>query len=428
MKEISLINKNYIYIPDCNIIINSEFREKFRKHHQEFKIRHKEVSINEKNIRNHVSGLKHVLFELTRDCNLRCKYCSFNGTYFHQREREAQNIDFEIAKKAADYLYKIVKNKKKDFIIGFYGGEPLLKFSLLQRIVDYTKKVFRGWDLDFGLTTNGTIMNDEIADFFIKEKVRLTVSLDGPKENHDAKRVFANQKGSFDQVIKNLTMIRNRSEEYFNGIMFSVTVSKDLSFQKIVDFFKEYTLIKKNYLTMGFVSENDTSYYTQFYPDNKRLIDDYNNIFSLIKKKLKNKEELVPFEHVIFRTFFNAISNLDAKSFNHLGGSCLFDSRLYIDVYGRFHLCEKINDQFDYGNVNEGFNFQKMAHIAKSFIDVRKKHCMKCEMKFLCNVCYVHFAKDGEFRIDNSFCDNMKKLIKHDLGRLVELKEEGIEP
>ena len=87
--------------------------------------------------------------------------------------------------------------EKERVIIGFYGGEPLLEFELIKKCVKYARKELKGKQINFALTTNATLLNDEIINYFIEHSFIVTVSIDGPKEMHDDERRFAkNNKGS----------------------------------------------------------------------------------------------------------------------------------------------------------------------------------------------------------------------------------------
>lgn len=86
-----------------------------------------------------------MVLNLTENCNLRCRYCYLSEEYQFTRNRTENRMSFETAKKAVDryfsYLERIKKkipNKKAG--ITFYGGEPLLEFSLIKRIVNYCRE------------------------------------------------------------------------------------------------------------------------------------------------------------------------------------------------------------------------------------------------------------------------------------------------
>jgi uncharacterized protein len=53
----------------------------------------------------------------------------------------------------------------------------------------------------FSVTTNGTLLTDDDADFFEQHGFAVTVSLDGLRDVHDRQRPFRNGAGSFDRII-----------------------------------------------------------------------------------------------------------------------------------------------------------------------------------------------------------------------------------
>ena len=142
-----------------------------------------------------------LVLQITQNCNLRCSYCPYSQSSEKHRHHTNQNMSWETAKKAVDFYYD--KSIDADTAnISFYGGEPLLQFSLMKAVVAYSKKKFEGKKCVFSITTNATLLTKEIADFLITNEFRLAISLDGDKESNDRNRKFVSQKGSvFEKVI-----------------------------------------------------------------------------------------------------------------------------------------------------------------------------------------------------------------------------------
>ena len=86
--------------------------------------------------------------------------------------------------------------------ITFFGGETLMNFPLLERVVEYANQqaAALGRSIDFSLTTNATLLTPAIIQFLSDNRIGVTVSMDGPPEMHDALRVFANGRGSYDII------------------------------------------------------------------------------------------------------------------------------------------------------------------------------------------------------------------------------------
>ena len=87
-------------------------------------------------------------------------------------------------------------------------------------------------DVTYSITTNATLLTDEIIDFFKQYEVEVTISLDGPKEIHNSKRIAAiDGRGSFEQVIKSLKKIKSRWEQCSEKVNFNSVMSSEYGFQ-----------------------------------------------------------------------------------------------------------------------------------------------------------------------------------------------------
>lgn len=182
-----------------------------------------------------------ITLELTERCNLRCKYCIYNEGQGGYRNFGNRDMTYEIAKQGIDDL---IENSGDDSIyVGFYGGEPLLKFDLMKRCIDYCETI-SGKDITYAITTNGTLMTNEIAQYFAKlgRKIHITLSLDGPQAINDKYRVYKNGKGTFSDVLKGL---KNLLEAFKDKDTLSLGINTVLSepttdnLDKIETFFEE---------------------------------------------------------------------------------------------------------------------------------------------------------------------------------------------
>ncbi len=155
---------------------------------------------------------------VTDECNLRCKYCLINNCLPQVYSKTF--MTWNIAKTAVDMFFANLLNNPTDTDdsfknIIFYGGEPLLNFDVIKKVVEYVKSTYqqRLVDMDgtfrFSVITNGTAITNEVALFLGKhEDVSVTISLDGSKEVNDKKRVTTTGNGSFDMAIKGLNILK----------------------------------------------------------------------------------------------------------------------------------------------------------------------------------------------------------------------------
>lgn len=145
-----------------------------------------------------------VLF-LAQECNMRCIYCYGDGGKYAGNGMLSEETAF----RAVNWLMVNSKTAEK-VTIAFFGGEPLLNFPLLKRIVPYAKDqaMRRGKRVYFSISTNGSLLNDEIITFLREEDIGVFISFDGPPEYQNRQRPFTNGAGSYDKVFENIQKLR----------------------------------------------------------------------------------------------------------------------------------------------------------------------------------------------------------------------------
>ncbi|SIT80453.1 MULTISPECIES: radical SAM/SPASM domain-containing protein [Burkholderiaceae] len=141
-------------------------------------------------------------------CNLGCTYC-----YAQQGEfgGKAQNMPLATALAAVDLLVEQV-NEGGKINLAFMGGEPLANRAVLRAATTYAREraSSRGVRCYFSVTTNGSLLQEDDADFFEEHGFAVTVSLDGPAPVHNRLRPFKGGKGSFDAIVERLAPLLAR--------------------------------------------------------------------------------------------------------------------------------------------------------------------------------------------------------------------------
>lgn len=146
--------------------------------------------------------LQTLVLNLTNQCNLACTYCyEYGEDKVATPEGKPKFMDFETSRAAVDMLFA-ESGERRGVHITFFGGETLMNFPLLESVVQYAQDQSNalGRHIDFSLTTNATLLTPSIIDFLATNRIGVTVSMDGPPEMHNALRVFANGRGSYDIV------------------------------------------------------------------------------------------------------------------------------------------------------------------------------------------------------------------------------------
>lgn len=120
-----------------------------------------------------------IIFELTRDCNLHCKYCYVKDKHLYKGEV----MDFELYKKVIDKIVKerLIENRTGRLCFNFHGGEfTLVGKKMFKAYAEYAVKTFleNGINFELGCQTNATNIDDEWIDIFKHYGINVGVSLD----------------------------------------------------------------------------------------------------------------------------------------------------------------------------------------------------------------------------------------------------------
>ncbi len=162
--------------------------------------------------------VKALCLHVAHSCNLNCAYCfASQGKYHGDRAL----MSFEVGKQALDFLMDH-SGTRTNLEVDFFGGEPLMNWDVVKRLVEYARSVekSRGKNFRFTLTTNGVLIDDDVIEFANREMSNVVLSLDGRKEIHDRLRVDYAGNGSYDRIVpkfQKLVQARGNKEYYMRG-------------------------------------------------------------------------------------------------------------------------------------------------------------------------------------------------------------------
>jgi uncharacterized protein len=392
------------------------------------------------------SGLTSISLEVTCDCNFRCKYCAYSGGYDYSRSHEAAHMEWPVAKAAIDLLHKHHHQaSEKDFArygdardnflhynVGFYGGEPLLRFDFVKKCVEYAGSLTweKGPDgqaeLMFSLTTNGSLLTEEIMDFMIQYKMSPLISLDGPREIQDSNRVYRNGRATFDTVWKNIKTFRNmiikkkkRPEDFHFGVNCVLTPSADLS--AVDKFFRDMAGEGiPPILSISSVSEGHSTYFRENpqHPDRARH-------FDALKKKYVDAVvkgfDLTDPENIFIEQYFGStylrifkrwMGDKVTNKF-HATPMCFPGKRKpFVTINGDIHVCERINSSLPIGDVFNGYDIPGIVKKWNQYADLlNMDDCKNCWAFQDCGLCFRPLLGDGEFLSDKKTgqCEETRK-------------------
>ena len=147
----------------------------------------------------HSGTIKALCLHVAHTCNLNCEYC-FAGQGRYRGEHEV--MSFETGRMAIDFLIEH-SGWRHNLEVDFFGGEPLMCWETVKKIVAYARERERGCgkNFRFTLTTNGLNIDDEVIEFCNREMHNVVLSLDGRREVNDRYRRTLSGQGSYDIIL-----------------------------------------------------------------------------------------------------------------------------------------------------------------------------------------------------------------------------------
>lgn len=167
--------------------------------------------------------LRNITFQVTDDCPCACTYCyqGHKGHNFMSSETGKKIVDLLFQMYDEDDKTKPINKTVKGIILDFIGGEPLMNITAIREISNYfferCLQENHPWVYHsrISICSNGALyFQKEVQEFFkeFKNFISLTITLDGPREIHDACRVYHNGKGNFNDAYK---AYKHFSENYY---------------------------------------------------------------------------------------------------------------------------------------------------------------------------------------------------------------------
>jgi uncharacterized protein len=363
------------------------------------------------------------LLILTTSCNLRCKYClAGEGSYGIERTNMSREVIDSIIKFLAKKIKKFISKNKNvkatEMGLFFYGGEPLLCFDRIKYAVEKAKNTTRelikqtGIKISpvFSISTNGTLINDEIAKFCKENNIEVIISIDGPE--HDKYRIYANGKGSLRDVIRGFNILKKyRILTRVNSVIPSTEVH---TIKKRIKWFKEKGMLDKSdkniYVTFSFVRgligafRNKTHQFHCY-----ECPHDYN--ISAVKQLSSAIIKLVDQGYQTYDPEILRKIEMGGLYYKCLSGI----ERIAIMPDGSVYPCQSfIEKRFLLGNIKDKTFDNMESKIVKDFLMKRDifslEPCRNCYLQSICSVrfdCPSHSFYDhgGLFNVDKEACE-----------------------
>lgn len=378
--------------------------------------------LDESDVKDSIIQTNQIVFEVTSACNLDCVYCGYGDLFQISNARSRKmNLDVNKAIQLIRYIYDLkIKNTKSKLVIGFYGGEPLLKVDFMQQIINEVDKlnVAKKLNVEYSITTNATLL-DRCMDFLVKNNVQLAISLDGDEYAHSYRIYKGNGKSSFDKVIENVDALQKKYPIYFDKSVNFISVLHNRNTVKCI-----YEFICGRYHKIPEIVELNIN----GGKSTKAKI--LQNMFhskwmsEYAYRKEAHMLEGTLYESLFFRDLFSFVKyytlNYYLLSKTYLfkqqekffpTGTCLpFSLKIFLTAQNKILPCEKINPIYALGEIKDSveLNIKEIVQKYNKYYEYAVGVCSKCYNYKFCGSCIFHFDNLEKDKICDLNCKYFK--------------------
>jgi uncharacterized protein len=327
--------------------------------------------------------LKTLILHVTEACNLRCTYCYQAAAADREAGGVQQAMSREVAQRAVEFLVEH-SGPLEELVIVFFGGEPLLNFEIIRFVVELaTEKAKEARKrVSFALTTNGTVLTDEVVRFLDEKGIGVTVSMDGNQAVHDRYRHFPGGGPSYEIILPKVKRLLERPHS--RPVVARVTVAEQAG--RVREILRH--LIGLGFLETGFAPV--TTGHSDFQLDDAamdQLLEEFKGLATEFVEAAKEGR---------FLGFSNLIDLLvslhQGEVMNYPCGAGL--GLFSVDPEGRLFLCQRFTGQEDFrmGDIFEGFDRERLARFRQEAEISNKQECKECWARTTCTGGCYHEA------------------------------------
>lgn len=397
------LDKYDIYILDDETfeIFNSIYNNENLKEYDSSKYNEILVAFFNKNTHANMeipNNIKHLKIHTSNVCNLKCKYCYANhGNY--------GNEDSVMLKETAIKISSIIKKQFANVeTIAFLGGEPLLAIDAIEEICKNVGKDH----VRYLLETNLTNLDDKIINVINEYDIKLTVSIDGPKEINDANRIFKNGTGTYDTISSNIETLKKRTNS-FVAIQATYTLPSYNKYTKREISKYLYDKFKATDILVEDVETNDQTLKLPANPsDLNEAREDVKFLFeTILSGKYNFENDFTPILHSLFsKNYTDCLCHAGLESMTIEVSGNMWPCQLYINN-SNYYMGNIISSGDNLDNCKE---FNMVRNVLGEMCKSKTPRCNNCIAKYWCSVCIGSSVLANEDINNERWCIRRKNL------------------
>ena len=358
--------------------------------------------------------MRAVVIKMTNACNLNCAYCYVSCTR-KMNDIVENNCIYRNAQKIVTYLVNNFSyTKERPLGLYFHGGEPLLEFENIKRIIKWLYDSDIRERVKLMIQTNGVLLSDDVIEYIKKMDICLGISLDGVG-------AFNNARCGYNGLCTDETVLDSIIRTKKKGVDVGVaTVLTRENVSGLNNLFETLLHVGVNSATINFLVKNGRA---KGKPDlalpNEEIIKAMVGLHKWIKRTKANGESFFErttysLEHLLFkgRPFFMC------SSF-----PCGFGKEtLGVDIQGNIYLCDQFisHKEMSIGNINEMScdmifdEFRYKAKVCGVSEILEKEKCVSCKFVKTCPrgcpaIEYFNYSNHQE----NIMCEFYRKFFEY---------------
>ena len=340
---------------------------------------------------------------VTNRCNLRCSYCYL--------QNNSSDMPLSIGQKAIELTFKsAVLNGYKQIKLKYSGGEPLLRFPFIEEIQRNAQSLAQKHKikLDSVILSNGTLLTPDIIEKIKSLNLRLMISLDGLKKDHDCQRHFADGSGSFDKVVRSIGLAL--SEDLIPDISITVSSRNIAGLPELM----QWVLEKDLPFSLNFYRENDFSeMHKDLKLEEEKIINGLLAAYKVIESRLPR------------RSLLASLADRANLAIPHLRPCSVGHSYMVFDTNGNISKCQmQMNPPIADIHSADPLKLVREDRTGIRNISVEdKEECRECQWKHWCaGGCPLEaFRVTGKYDAKSPNC-NIYKAIFPEILRLEGLR------